>query len=79
MAERQAVLEEQRRLFYVAITRTTFTLVLSIVATLDGALAYRIGARVRSKGTVVPTVTSQFAEESGPDRADVLPGERLIG
>ena len=48
--EQRVVLEEQRRLFYVAVTRTTSTLVLSSVATLEGALAHRIGASVRARG-----------------------------
>ena len=67
--ERQAAMNEQRRLFYVAITRCTELLVLSSVARMDAAVAYRIGARLRAprrRQGVWPTITSRFIGELGP-------------
>jgi len=66
-AERDRSLEEQRRLFYVAVTRTTNTLVLSSVAELPRDLAHRIGARVRGgTGRNANTIASRFLSELGP-------------
>jgi superfamily I DNA/RNA helicase len=65
--EQQAILAEQRRLFYVAITRCTEILVMSSARTLERDMAYRIGARVRPGGGVLATaIASQFLAELGP-------------
>lgn len=54
-------LEEQRRLFYVAITRAKQVLILSSVARLPTKLAFRMRARVRpSSGRESVTMTSRF-------------------
>lgn len=76
-AEREAAMNEQRRLFYVAITRCTETLVLSSVARMDATDAYRIGARLqapRRRQGVWPTITSRFIGELGPTAPDTQTG-----
>jgi DNA helicase II / ATP-dependent DNA helicase PcrA len=66
-AEQQAILAEQRRLFYVAITRCTEILVLSSARTLERKLAFKLGAKVSGGyGAVGTTVSSQFFGELGP-------------
>ena len=80
-AEQTAQLEEQRRLFFVGMTRTTNILVFSSYATLDFATAKRlgasIGARVRGRGrnAVHRVVASQFLEELGPRLARAVRGQ----
>jgi DNA helicase II / ATP-dependent DNA helicase PcrA len=65
--ERFAILQEQRRLFYVAITRCTEILILSSSLQLERDSAWRIGARVRrGGGQLANTVASQFLQELGP-------------
>jgi superfamily I DNA/RNA helicase len=69
--EQQRNLEEQRRLFYVALTRTRQTLILSSVRRLPRKLAHRIGARVAwGWSALAPTVTSRFLTELGPTAPD---------
>ena len=64
--EQLAILQEQRRLFYVAITRCTDILVLSSSLQIERDLAWRIGARVRrGGGQLATTVASQFLQELG--------------
>jgi DNA helicase-2/ATP-dependent DNA helicase PcrA len=70
-------LEEQRRLFYVALTRTTGTLVLSSISTMDGALAHRIGVSTRMIGTTIETISSQFMNDLGPQCPRAIAGEEL--
>jgi len=66
-AQQDRETEEQRRLFYVALTRTRKTLVLSSVRRLPRDLAHRIGARlpwgITAQG---PTIASRFLSELGP-------------
>lgn len=77
--ETQQALEEQRRLFYVAITRTTQTLVLSSVTRLPRSEGYRMGAMLLPVGgNTAPTIASRFLDELGPRRPRAIPG-RLIG
>jgi superfamily I DNA/RNA helicase len=82
-AEQAASLEEQRRLFYVAITRTRRILILSSVTQMPRDLAHRMGARVgRGSPTHANTIASRFLDELGPSRhaavlgTTVLEGER---
>lgn len=77
--ERQRSLEEQRRLFYVAVTRTRDTLVLSGSITLPRSLAHRMGALVR-EGTPTDAfaVASRFLHELGGSAPRVVPGNRLL-
>jgi superfamily I DNA/RNA helicase len=64
--ERRSV-EEQRRLFYVAITRPKKTLVLSSVLTLPRNLAHKMGAFVeRGDQYSADTIASTFLGELGP-------------
>jgi superfamily I DNA/RNA helicase len=64
-----AILEEQRRLFYVAISRAGRTLVLSSVTRLPRDLAWRIGAQVRGGNpTHANTIASRFLAELGLTR-----------
>ena len=65
-AERQQVLEEQRRLFYVSITRTRRILVLSSVTGLPRNVAYKMNVAVRPKGHRAETITTRFIDELGP-------------
>lgn len=77
-AERDVALEEQRRLFYVSITRARQILVLSSVTSLPRDLAYRMGVEVRGRGNTVGTITSRFINELGPTRPNPIRGERLL-
>ncbi len=78
-AERDRALEEQRRLFYVAITRTRGTLVLSSVAFLPRDLAHRMRARVGPGGpTHAQTIASRFLTELGPSRPQTALGNTLL-
>ncbi|MBN1460106.1 MAG: ATP-dependent helicase [Armatimonadetes bacterium] len=73
--EQQANLEEQRRLFYVAMTRCSDKLVLSSAISLDRALAHRIGAQVRyGRSPVASAIASQFLNELGPDAPQAKTG-----
>lgn len=60
------ILQEQRRLFYVAITRCTEILVLSSFVQLERSLAYKVGASLRGRGRLGTTVASNFLAELGP-------------
>ncbi len=62
--EQQAELEEQRRLFYVSITRGKEILVVSSLVRLQRDLAFRIGAAVVGFGGA--TIASRFLGELGP-------------
>ena len=65
-SERQRVLEEQRRLFYVSITRTQRILLLSSVTGLPRNVAYKMNVAVRPKGHYAGTITTRFIDELGP-------------
>lgn len=80
-AERNRSLEEQRRLFYVAITRTRNVLVLSSVTQLPRDLAHRMGAYVQRGGnpTHAHTIASRFLSELGPSRPAAVLGTSVIG
>jgi superfamily I DNA/RNA helicase len=70
---------EQRRLFYVAITRTKRILILSSVTRLERALAHRMGARVGRGGrTHAATIASRFLAELGPSRPDAVLGTTVL-
>jgi superfamily I DNA/RNA helicase len=66
--EERRHLEEQRRLFYVAITRARRTLVLSSVLSLPRKLAHRMRAEVHGGDDYYgETIASPFILELGPD------------
>ncbi len=74
--EQDAILQEQRRLFYVAITRCTEILVLSSVARMERQLAWKIGAQLLpGRSSVGTTNTSQFIGELGPSAPTPKSGE----
>lgn len=65
--ERAAVLQEQRRLFYVALTRCTEILAISSATQMARDFAWKIGARVApGSSQYARTVASQFLDELGP-------------
>jgi DNA helicase-2/ATP-dependent DNA helicase PcrA len=66
-AEHRQILEEQRRLFYVSITRARKMLVLSSVTRLPLKEAYKMGLQVRRRqGHYAETITTRFIDELGP-------------
>jgi len=73
--EENRMVEEQRRLFYVAITRSRRTVVLSSVACLPPTDAYRMRARVGHGGA---TVASRFLNELGPSCPAAERGEEWL-
>lgn len=77
--ERERYQEEQRRLFYVAITRARRTLVLSSVTSLPRGIAHAMGARVQGGGRDYgETITSTFLRELGPACPRPIPGRDLL-
>ena len=62
-AEAAEIVKEQRRLFYVAITRATDILMISSFSEIPRDLAYKTGAVVRGWSN---TVASRFIQELGP-------------
>jgi superfamily I DNA/RNA helicase len=73
--ERPSHLQEQRRLFYVALTRAREILVLSSVATVPRALAFQIGAVIRGGNAAhANTIACQFLHELGPQAPVALNG-----
>ena len=77
--EQDASLEEQRRLFYVATTRTTRVLILSSVTQLPRDLAHRMGALVRGWNPVQSnTIASRFLNELGPTRPNAILGSDYL-
>ena len=73
-ADRQRSLEEQRRLFYVALTRTTETLILSSVTHIPVQQAFQMGLGVAG-GQVQ---ASRFINELGPTRPAPIAGDALV-
>jgi DNA helicase-2/ATP-dependent DNA helicase PcrA len=73
--EATRLLLEQRRLFYVAVTRTREWLVLSAALRIDPSLAHRIGAVIRRGGVAM---TSQFIDELGPVAPASQPGREWM-
>ena len=71
-------LEEQRRLFYVGLTRTTNILVISTFLQLPSSLAHRIMPNLilRRRGGNVRTRTSPFISELGSEAPRVINGDR---
>lgn len=80
LSEQQRQLEEQRRLFYMAITRTTYYLILSSFVEMDARVAHRMQAKIgrhigRDK---VGTIASQFLAELGKSAPQPIRGEELL-
>jgi DNA helicase II / ATP-dependent DNA helicase PcrA len=75
--EQQTQREEQRRLFFVAMTRTTNILVFSSYSQLEAAIAHRLQARVGRwvGGGSFRTFASSFLGELGDECPDAIRGE----
>ncbi|MDA2915827.1 ATP-dependent helicase [Nitrospinae bacterium AH_259_B05_G02_I21] len=77
--EQHKMLEEHRRLFYVAITRTTHYLILSSFTEMEVASAYRMGAKIhnprRGRGS---TIATRFLQELGPTAHEPIKGDDLL-
>ena len=73
----QRELEEQRRLFYVAITRTRNTLLLTNSSTLPYNLAMMMGAQFgrNASENLVHTITSKFINDLGPIAPEIIRGQ----
>jgi superfamily I DNA/RNA helicase len=77
--EIEAILQEQRRLFYMAITRCQETLVFSSVLSLEKRIAYKIGAKVRGLNPHIGyTITSRFINELGPSAPRPVAGNTWV-
>jgi DNA helicase-2/ATP-dependent DNA helicase PcrA len=78
-AEQEAILREQRRLFYVAITRCTEILMISSFLGLPTKLAYKIGAATSGWGRQTrSTIASRFLSELGPAAPKAVKGEAVV-
>jgi len=79
LAEMPAHLEEQRRVFYVALTRAKEILVISSAATLPRRLARQIGAIVQGGNRYVgQTVACEFIDDLGPNAPATLFGPAWV-
>ena len=79
-ADQDRQLREQRRLLYVAMTRTRQVLVLSSVARLRKEVAFKVGARPAAVGVYsVTTIASRFMDELGIAAPRARRGKELIG
>jgi DNA helicase II / ATP-dependent DNA helicase PcrA len=74
LVEQRRQLKEQRRLFYVAITRPRKILALSSFLRIERRTAYRIGVHTRGRGAMLGTIASQFLAQLGPDAPDPVDG-----
>ena len=79
IADEVQVAEEQRRLFYVAITRSRRILVLSSATRLPRDLAHRMGAHVHGGDyNHAHTTASKFLSELGPSRPETVLGQEIL-
>ncbi len=76
--EMDIAVEEQRRLFYVAITRSREILVLSSVTDLPRNLAHKMGVEIHNRGNTARTITTRFINELGPTRPEPIAGRQLL-
>jgi superfamily I DNA/RNA helicase len=78
-AERQAQLEEQRRLFFVGMTRTTKILLFSTYSMLPDRIARQITTRIGNRiGRSLRVFPSPFLDECGATLARAIHGEVWI-
>ncbi len=79
-ADQDRQLREQRRLLYVALTRTKQVLVLSSVVRMRKEVAFKVGARPGAVSAYsVTTVASRFLDELGPNAPKPRRGKELLG
>ena len=77
--QKQRFMEEQRRLFYVAITRTRQSLVLSSVSSLPRVLAYKMRAKINGGDEQgIFTIASTFITDLGPECPHTIYGAELL-
>ena len=77
--EQAALLEEQRRLCFVGMTRTTNILVLSSYSQLPDSLAYNLQVRLGSRiGSNFVTFASSFLSEMGPHLPTAVTGDQWL-
>jgi superfamily I DNA/RNA helicase len=78
--DQQRFIEEQRRLFFVALTRASRTLVLSSVLTLPRDLAYkmRVPPGWGGDATHTRTITSMFLSDLGHSAPNPLAGDQFL-
>lgn len=78
VSEAREIEQEQRRLFYVALTRTREVLVVSSFSKVDTALAHRLGMKVvRGRGGgAASSVASPFLSQLGPSAPTAQLGTR---
>lgn len=73
--EQEESIREQRRLFYVAVTRCADALVISSVAGMQTSLAHNIGAKLRNmQGGFGEAITSRYVDELGPTAPRMMQG-----
>jgi DNA helicase II / ATP-dependent DNA helicase PcrA len=76
--EQAGKLAEDRRVFYVALTRSKETLVLSSVTHLEKAQAYSMRVLSTGKGQIVRTKASRFLAELGPAAPNPITGQNFL-
>lgn len=77
--ERARAIAEQRRVFYVAITRPRKALLLSSVVRLPTRLAHKMRVRVQAGGgNTARTIASRFLGELGPSCPAAITGESFL-
>jgi DNA helicase II / ATP-dependent DNA helicase PcrA len=74
--EKEEFLREQRRLFYVALTRAKEYLVLSSFNKIKTKLAFKLGAKFSRNGSSAETITSVFMQQLGQNRPQIKLGAK---
>jgi superfamily I DNA/RNA helicase len=77
-AEQEASFEESRRLFYVAITRSTEFLLLSSITRMTTAEAFGLRARSMPGYGTVRVYPCRFLAEIGPEAPDPVAGPAFM-
>jgi DNA helicase-2/ATP-dependent DNA helicase PcrA len=79
LAEAARHLEEQRRVFYVALTRARKTLVISSVTKLKLDAAFKMGAKISGRqGGTCRAIASRFLSELGPAAPAAIRGKDFL-
>ncbi|RLG20692.1 hypothetical protein DRN77_07410, partial [Methanosarcinales archaeon] len=76
--EQQRKLEEDRRLFYVGITRTKKILILSSVLYMNAGMAKRMKIKYSVSGDVAKVQSSRFLQELGPSCPTSIRGDQFF-